>query len=85
MNFTEKVQNIVKGIPTGKTMSYSQVAAVAGASGAARAVGTIMANNHDDSIPCHRVIRADGTPGQYNRSGGEEAKRKKLRSEGVEI
>lgn len=58
-----------------------EVAKRAGNRRAARAVGTIMKNNFDPAIPCHRVIRADGTLGDYNR-GGSEAKRKILISEG---
>jgi len=47
-------------------MSYGEVAEAAENPGAARAVGTIMSHNMDPAIPCHRVIRADGSPGGYN-------------------
>ena len=60
-------------------MSYKQVAAKAGHSGAARAVGAIMRVNKDKSVPCHRVIRSDGTLGGYNGIRGE--KEKLLRKE----
>ena len=73
---------VVVKIPRGKTMSYQAVAAKAGNAGAARAVGTVMKNNFDPKIPCHRVIRADGSVGDYNR-GGREKKRKLLESEGT--
>jgi len=63
-------------------MSYGEVAALAGSSGAARAVGNIMKQNYDNTIPCHRVIRADGKPCGYNR-GGPEKKLQILRSEGA--
>ena len=79
--FTEKVLEVVRNIPKGKTMTYGQVAARAGAPGAARAVGTLMKNNYDPTVPCHRVIRSDGRVGQYNR-GGPEAKKKLLIQEG---
>src|SRR3972149_10015576 len=59
--------SIVARIPRGKTMTYGEVAQYAGNPGAARAVGTILSKNHNPAIPCHRVIRADGTPGGYNR------------------
>ena len=81
-NFAERVQAVVRQIPRGKTASYAEVAAAAGYPGAARAVGTVMKNNHDKTVPCHRVIRSDGTLGDYN-AGGTEAKRRKLRAEGV--
>ncbi len=50
-------------------MTYKQVAARAGNSKAARAVGTLMSKNFNEEIPCHRVIRSDGTVGDYNRGG----------------
>lgn len=68
--FTERVRNVVRGIPRGKTMTYGQVAKVAGRAGAARAVGTIMSHNDDKTVPCHRVVRADGKPSGYNGING---------------
>jgi len=79
-NFTERVRAVVRSIPKGETLSYGQVAAVAGAAGAARAVGSIMKNNYDKTVPCHRVIKADGSVGEYNR-GGPEMKKKLLEAE----
>lgn len=81
-NFTERVRNIVRKIPRGKTMTYKQIAELAGSPGASRAVGNIMHDNYDPEIPCHRVIRSDGKLGCYNR-GGEQMKRKILQEEGV--
>jgi O-6-methylguanine DNA methyltransferase len=63
-------------------MSYAAVAQAAGSPSAARAVARIMAANEDPSVPCHRVIRSDGTLGSYNR-GGEWAKRRRLLQEGA--
>ena len=68
--FREKVIQIVKKIPKGKTLSYKQVAIKAGHPGAARAVGEIMRVNKDRTVPCHRVIRSDGTLGGYNTING---------------
>lgn len=79
-NFTDAVLSVVRAIPLGSTLSYGEVARLAGSPGAARAVGTIMAHNYREDVPCHRVIKADGTPGAYNR-GGEAAKRAILLSE----
>lgn len=81
-SFADRVRNAVRQIPKGETRSYGQVAAAVGHPGAARAVGTVMKNNFDTTVPCHRVIHADGTLGAYNR-GGEVEKRKKLRAEGA--
>jgi methylated-DNA-[protein]-cysteine S-methyltransferase len=84
-SFKEMVIRVVKDIPKGKTLSYGEVALRAGSPNAARAVGMIMANNSDMSVPCHRVIRADGKIGGYNgiRGGkaGSEAKIALLRTE----
>lgn len=80
--FAEKVRAVVKKIPKGKSMTYKQVAAKAGNPKAARAVGAIMRTNFDNSIPCHRVVRSDGSLGSYNR-GGERKKRELLRKEGA--
>ncbi len=66
-NFTQKVLEIVAKIPKGKTMTYAQVAGLAGNPRAARAVGMIMSKNYDPAVPCHRVIRSDGGLGGYNR------------------
>ena len=69
-DFADRVRKVVRSIPRGKTMTYGLVAARAGRPGAARAVGTIMANNDDKSVPCHRVVRADGKPSGYNGING---------------
>ncbi len=80
--FTDKVRDVVRKIPRGKTMTYKEVAAKAGNPGAARVVGSVMKANYDPEIPCHRVLRSDGKIGDYNR-GGSAAKLKLLREEGA--
>ena len=80
--FARKVRALVSKIPKGKTMTYGQVAAKAGKPGAARAVGYIMSMNFDPKVPCHRVVRADGKVGDYNR-GGAMRKMKLLEEEGA--
>lgn len=82
MTFADKVRVIVRKILKGKTMTYKEVATRAGNPFAARAVGAIMRTNYDESIPCHRVVRSDGTLGSYNR-GGVERKREMLFDESV--
>jgi len=79
--FAQRVYEIVRAIPAGITLTYGQVAALAGRPRAARAVGTILSKNYDPAIPCHRVIRADNKVGGYNR--GNAQKIEKLRSEGA--
>ena len=83
MTFKEGVLKVVSQIPRGKTLTYSQVAEIAGSPKAARVVGSILKENFDPKIPCHRVIRSDGTPGEYNR--GRVEKIRKLASEGIKL
>ena len=61
-------------------MTYKEVATKAGNSKAARAVGAVLRTIYDPEIPCHRVIRSDGSLGSYNR-GGTVRKRKLLKNE----
>lgn len=81
-SFAKRVRDAVRQIPRGETRSYGEVARAIGYPGAARAVGTVMKNNFDPLVPCHRVVRADGKIGDYNR-GGERAKRRLLEKEGA--
>lgn len=81
-DFRQRVLDVVRAIPRGQVMTYSEVAARAGSPGAHRAVGSIMRCNYDLDVPCHRVIRSDGSLGEYNR-GGPRVKAKLLAKEGV--
>ncbi len=83
-DFAERVKIVVRAITAGSTRSYGEVAMQAGNASAARAVGTLMRKNFDVTVPCHRVVRADGRCGEYNR-GGEKAKADLLRTEGVMV
>ena len=80
-SFKDRVLEVVRKIPKGKTLTYKEVAVLAGNPKAWRAVGNILHKNRDREIPCHRVIRSDGNLGGYNR--GEKIKRKLLESEGA--
>ena len=77
--FKDKVFAVVSKIPKGKTLTYKQVAKLAGSPNAYRAVGNIISKNYDPKIPCHRVVRSDGGMGGYNR--GVENKIKLLKKE----
>jgi len=72
--FTQKVLQVVRQIPKGKTLSYKQVAVAAGSPFAYRAVGNILKKNYDPSIACHRVILSSGKLGEYNRGASLKAK-----------
>ena len=71
--FQQTVQQAMTAIPYGETQSYGELAASIGNPGAARAVGSACANNpFPIVVPCHRVVRADGSQGQY--TGGKHIK-----------
>jgi O-6-methylguanine DNA methyltransferase len=80
--FAKQVYDAVKKIPKGKTLTYKQVAIIAGRPNAFRAVGTILSKNTDKEVPCHRVIRSDGKVGGYNAIRGL-TKRQLLLAEGA--
>lgn len=72
--FRGEVQAWLPSIGYGHTASYADVAAAVGNPRAVRAVGTACATNPlPVVVPCHRVVRSDGTLGRY--AGGDEAKR----------
>lgn len=65
-DFQKKVWQAIASIPYGQTASYKQIAKEAGNAGAIRAAATICGKNRLPLlIPCHRVIKSDGTMGKY--------------------
>ena len=81
-DFSTKVLKQTCKIPRGKVATYSGIAAKIGAPRAARAVGKALANNpFPIVIPCHRVVRADGSLGGFG--GSINMKRELLDKEGV--
>ena len=82
-NFRARVLKAVRSIPRGHVATYGDIAALAGAPGAARAVGNVMRGCGDPSVPCHRVIAAAGGLGGYG--GYLERKRQLLRAEGLDV
>lgn len=80
--FQEAVWAALRAIPKGETRTYSEIAAATGNPGAVRAAGSANGANHVAVlIPCHRVIRTDGTLGGY--AYGLDIKRKLLEKEGA--
>ena len=78
--FERRVYAVVARIPKGQTRSYRWVAQQLGNSGLARAVGGALGRNTDPvRVPCHRVIRTDGTLGGYR--WGLRKKRARLHAE----
>ncbi|CAN5248956.1 hypothetical protein BH24ACT16_BH24ACT16_04870 [soil metagenome] len=82
--FQERVLRVVGGIPRGEVRPYAWVAREAGSPKASRAVGSVMASNPVPLlIPCHRVVRNDGTTGSYAFGAGEKVGL--LEEEGVPV
>ena len=82
--FRRMVLEQCRQIPYGKTASYQDLARAAGNPKAARAVGSTMAHNPLPLVvPCHRVLRADGTFGGFSSRSGVSEKKKMLSLEGA--
>jgi len=82
--FRRAVMEECMRIPAGKTLTYADLAAKVGRSGAARAVGRVMATNPWPLlVPCHRVVGSDGTLHGYG--GGLPMKAALLRAEGAPV
>ena len=80
--FEQKVWNALKAIPYGETRSYKQIAISIGYPSASRAVANACGKNpYPKDIPCHRVIKSDGTIGGYSPYGGTKKKSQLLKIE----
>ncbi len=80
--FQKRVLLATYAIPKGKTLTYKQLAEKAGYPKAYRAVGSVMKMNPlAPEIPCHRVVKSDGTLGNYSAPGGISKKRRMLKAE----
>lgn len=82
--FAEKVFQAVAAVPEGRVATYGQIARLAGSPRAARAVGNLLRENTDPSLPCHRVVSSQGQlapEGTFGEAGEQE---RRLRAEGVE-
>jgi len=74
-DFQQKVLTALRSITYGNSVSYGQLARLSANSKAARAIGSVMAANPLPLIiPCHRVIKSDGTVGQFSAPGGIQTK-----------
>ena len=84
--FQKKVYEAILRIPKGEVRTYGWVARAIGEPKAARAVGQALKRNRwAPTIPCHRVVGADGSLGGYSASGGLATKRRLLRREGAMV
>ena len=84
--FQLKVWTYLKKIPRGSVKTYSQVAKDIGKPLAIRAVANAIGKNpYAPKIPCHRVIRSDGSLGGYSGKGGVKRKKFLLKKEGIKL
>jgi len=80
--FMRRVYHVIATIPRGSVMTYAQVACAIGKPKAVRAVGNALNRNpFAPAVPCHRVVRSDGTIGGF--ASGAAMKRRLLRKEGA--
>ncbi|MFA5861841.1 MAG: MGMT family protein [Candidatus Thermoplasmatota archaeon] len=80
--FGKRVLDALRRVPTGKTVTYGEVARKLGVPGGARAVGNACAKNPVlIVIPCHRVVPSSGGVGNYAGAGGARTKARLLASE----
>ncbi len=85
-NFFERVYEEVKKIPSGKVATYGDIARAVGAPRCARQVGwALHSNPYFGTVPCHRVVFADGSLTRGFAFGGVDVQKDMLVSEGVEV
>ena len=85
-NFQQMVWRELLRIKKGQVISYKELAKRIGRPKAVRAVANAVGQNKlAPLVPCHRVIRSDGSIGGYSAPGGIETKIELLKSEGVDL
>ena len=83
---TMRIYEAVKKIPRGKVATYGQIAALAGNSRMARAVGNALHHNPDpDNVPCYRVVNSKGELSGEFAFGGSGRQAKLLEADGIEV
>lgn len=82
--FENKVYALCRKIPKGKVMTYGHIAKILNSS--PRAVGQALKKNpYTPQVPCHRVIKSDGSLGGYNGKMNSLRKIRLLKSEGIKF
>lgn len=82
----KKVWHALCTIPRGEVITYAALAKKVGKPRAVRAVASAVGRNPlAPMVPCHRVVRSDGTLGGYSAKGGVKTKRALLKKEGVDV
>jgi len=80
---SKQVYELTKKIPKGRVTTYGEIARALGNLGYSRAVGNALKKNDNKAVPCHRVVRSDGTVGGFR--NGAKKKIEILRKEGIQI
>lgn len=83
--FSQKIETIVRSIPSGRVMTYGQIAALLGVPRAARAVGWTLHWMTDTTVPCQRVVNRFGGLAAGYGWGGQAAHKIDLLNDGVEV
>jgi methylated-DNA-[protein]-cysteine S-methyltransferase len=84
--FHQRVYEVTRGIPPGRTLTYGEVAAELGDAGAARAVGQALGHNpFAPVVPCHRVLAARNASGGFSAEGGVATKLRLLQIEHAQL
>lgn len=85
-DFKFQVLNFLKKIPKGNIVTYKIVASSVNRPNSYRAVGSVLRGNlFPEKFPCYKVIKSNGEVGNYSGPGGQKAKQKILKSEGLLI
>lgn len=80
----KKVYEIVKKIPSGKVMTYGQIAKLIGTRDT-RKIGWALHANKSNDVPCHRVVNKDGRLAPNYAFGGADEQKLRLISEGIKF
>ncbi|MDB5875140.1 MAG: methylated-DNA--protein-cysteine methyltransferase [Ramlibacter sp.] len=84
--FQQRVYQVTRAIPFGRTLTYGEVAAQLGEPGAARAVGQALGHNpFAPIVPCHRVLAARTGAGGFSAEGGVATKLRMLQIENAQL
>jgi methylated-DNA-protein-cysteine methyltransferase-like protein len=84
-NFFEQVYEVVRQIPSGKVMTYGQIADILGTKDARRVGQALHANKDSFDVPCHRVVNKEGGMAPGYAFGGPNEQKNRLISEGVKF
>lgn len=84
--FNQRVYEVARAIPPGRTLTYGEVAAKIGEPGASRAVGQALGHNpFAPVVPCHRVLAAGNRSGGFSAEGGVDTKLRMLEIESAQF